>query len=145
MTPPVRLRPLIWRGTFHRLTHVCHKVELNWARARQYIHSYSWSSSVVRGNGTQEWYPGTSYNSVLGEKVVYYETINREINKGLTYECRCDERLKPIAERSTHLGYTAYLHQNKERQSRGWWFYYSRIKKRLESWKHFGNSLSCLL
>ena len=26
--------------------------------------------------------------------VVYYETIKRELNKRLIYECRCDERLK---------------------------------------------------
>ncbi len=37
---------------------------------------------------------------------VYYETIKREVKKRLTYECRCDERLKVKAERSTRLGYT---------------------------------------
>jgi hypothetical protein len=45
---------LFFKGTFHRLTHVCHKMEVNWDRVRQYIHSYSCSSSVVRGNGPQE-------------------------------------------------------------------------------------------
>jgi hypothetical protein len=34
---------------------------------------------------------------------VYYETINREINKRLTYECRCNERLKVKTEGSTCL------------------------------------------
>jgi hypothetical protein len=35
--------------------------------------------------------------------VVYYETIRRELNKGLIYECRCDERRKSKVERSTRL------------------------------------------
>jgi hypothetical protein len=38
--------------------------------------------------------------------VVYYETIKRELNKRLIYECRCDERLKPKTEGSTCLTYT---------------------------------------
>jgi hypothetical protein len=38
--------------------------------------------------------------------VVYYETIKRELNRTLIYECRCDERLKAKAEGSTRLGYT---------------------------------------
>ena len=38
--------------------------------------------------------------------VVYYESIKRELNRRLIYECRCDERLKEEAERSTRLGYT---------------------------------------
>ena len=38
--------------------------------------------------------------------IVCYETIKRELNKRLIYECRCDERLKPKAERSTRLAYT---------------------------------------
>ena len=37
---------------------------------------------------------------------VYYETITRELNKRLIYECRCDERLKAKAEGSTCLSYT---------------------------------------
>ena len=37
---------------------------------------------------------------------VYYETIKRELNNRLTYECRCDERLKAKAKRSTRLAYT---------------------------------------
>jgi hypothetical protein len=39
-------------------------------------------------------------------KLFYYETINRELNKRLMYECRCDERLKTKAEGSTRLAYT---------------------------------------
>jgi hypothetical protein len=37
---------------------------------------------------------------------VDHEKIKRELNKRLTCECRCDERLKDKDERSTHLGYT---------------------------------------
>jgi len=37
---------------------------------------------------------------------VYYETIKRELNKRLTHECPCDERLNVKVERSTHLTYT---------------------------------------
>jgi hypothetical protein len=36
---------------------------------------------------------GKRYRCYEGD-VVYYETINRELNKRLIYECRCDERLK---------------------------------------------------
>ena len=38
--------------------------------------------------------------------VVYFETIKRELNKRLIYECRCDERLKVKPERSSRLTYT---------------------------------------
>jgi hypothetical protein len=38
--------------------------------------------------------------------MIYYETIKREINKSLIYECRCDERLKTNVERSTRLTYS---------------------------------------
>ena len=41
--------------------------------------------------------------------VVYYETIKRELNKRLIYECRCDEKLKAKAERSTRLADTVSL------------------------------------
>jgi hypothetical protein len=37
---------------------------------------------------------------------VYYQAIKRELNIRLTYECRCDERLKAKAEGSTRLTYT---------------------------------------
>jgi hypothetical protein len=36
---------------------------------------------------------------------IYYETIKRELNKRLIYECRCDERLKTKTEGYTLLGY----------------------------------------
>jgi hypothetical protein len=39
-------------------------------------------------------------------RIVYYETIKRELNKRLIYECRSNERLKAKAERSTRLAYT---------------------------------------
>jgi hypothetical protein len=38
--------------------------------------------------------------------VVYYETIKRELNKRLIYECRCDARLKAKAEGSPCHAYT---------------------------------------
>ncbi len=47
------------------------------------------------------------------------ETIKRELNERLTYECRCDERLKD--ERSTRLPYTVF-HGGQE---------HLKIKKRL--------------
>ena len=36
----------------------------------------------------------------------YYETIKRELNTRLIYECRCDEKLKDKDEGSRHLTYT---------------------------------------
>jgi hypothetical protein len=41
-------------------------------------------------------------------QVIYYETIKRELNKRLIYECRCDENLglKSKPERPTRLSYT---------------------------------------
>jgi hypothetical protein len=41
-----------------------------------------------------------------GIVVVYYETIKRELNTRLIYECRCDEKLKAKAEGSRRLAYT---------------------------------------
>jgi hypothetical protein len=38
--------------------------------------------------------------------VVYYETIKRDLNRRLIYECRCDERLKAKTEGYTRLTYT---------------------------------------
>ena len=38
-------------------------------------------------------------------KVVSYESIKREVNIRLIYECRCDERLKVKDEGSTRLVY----------------------------------------
>ena len=37
---------------------------------------------------------------------VYYESIKRELNKRLIFECRCDARLKAKDEGSTRLTYT---------------------------------------
>jgi hypothetical protein len=34
-----------------------------------------------------------------------YETIYREVNRRLIYDCRCDEKLKTQVEESTRLGY----------------------------------------
>ena len=39
---------------------------------------------------------------------VYYESIKRELNKRLIFECRCDARLKAKAEGSTRLSYTGW-------------------------------------
>ncbi len=41
--------------------------------------------------------------------VVYYESIKRELKTTPIYECRCDERLKTKAEKSTLLPYTGFL------------------------------------
>jgi hypothetical protein len=44
-----------------------------------------------------------------GIGVVYYEKTKRDLNRILTYECRCDERLRVKGcERSTRLGYTGW-------------------------------------
>ncbi len=40
------------------------------------------------------------------ELFVYYETIKRELNRRLIYECRCDERLQAKEEGFTRLAYT---------------------------------------
>jgi hypothetical protein len=42
-------------------------------------------------------------------KVVYYESIKRELQRKPTSECRCDERLKTKTEESTHIVYTGSL------------------------------------
>ena len=42
------------------------------------------------------------------EIVVYYESIKRELNKRLIFDCRCDARLKAKAEESTRLAYTGW-------------------------------------
>ena len=39
------------------------------------------------------------------KSVVYYETMNREINRRRMYECRCDERINTKTEGSTGLTY----------------------------------------
>jgi hypothetical protein len=45
----------------------------------------------------------------LRYNVVYYESINRELNIKPIYECRCDERLKTKVEEFTCLVYTGWL------------------------------------
>ena len=42
-------------------------------------------------------------------KVVYYESMKRELKTRPIYECRYDERLKTKVEESTHLGSTGLL------------------------------------
>ncbi len=45
--------------------------------------------------------------SIIKVKVLfYYETIKRELNERLLYECRCNERLKTKDERSKCLSHT---------------------------------------
>jgi hypothetical protein len=55
----------------------------------------------VSGSATVPFFQGT-----VGIFLVYYQAIKRELNRRLIYECRCDERLKPKTEGSTHLVYT---------------------------------------
>ena len=54
-------------------------------------------------------YSNTFIPSFLVDDFVYYESMNRELQKRLIYECRCDERLKTKAEESTRLVYTWFL------------------------------------
>jgi hypothetical protein len=39
---------------------------------------------------------------------VYYESIKRELNKRLIFDCRCDARLKAKVEGCTRLTYTMW-------------------------------------
>jgi hypothetical protein len=50
--------------------------------------------------------PLTEPGPLITLAVVYYESIKRELNIRIIYECRCDERLKAKAEGSTRLAYT---------------------------------------
>jgi hypothetical protein len=43
------------------------------------------------------------------EKIVYYESLKREVKRRLIYEYRCDERLKTKNEESTRLGDTGLV------------------------------------
>ena len=56
-------------------------------------------------NFIQEFRKLVSFRCNLPE-LVYYESIKRELNKRLIFECRCDARLKANAEESTRLTYT---------------------------------------
>ncbi len=49
----------------------------------------------------------------LLKRILYYETIKREVKTRPMNECRCDERLKSKAEESTRLVYTG-LHGEPE-------------------------------
>ena len=40
--------------------------------------------------------------------VVYHETIKRELNRRLIYECRCNERLKTKVEEFTRLEFIGF-------------------------------------
>ena len=51
----------------------------------------------------------------VGFRVVYYESMNRELKRRPIYECRCDERLKTKDEGSTRLTYTVELLPNHDR------------------------------
>ena len=42
-------------------------------------------------------------------KLVYYESINRELKIKPIYECRCDERLQTKTKRFTRLSYTGLV------------------------------------
>jgi hypothetical protein len=42
-------------------------------------------------------------------EIVSYESRKRELQTRRMYECRCDERPKTKAEKSTLLGYTGFL------------------------------------
>jgi hypothetical protein len=53
----------------------------------------------------------------LDQEVVYHETIKREPNKRLMYECRCDERLKDKL-RDLHASHTlVFFIMNRESES----------------------------
>ncbi len=56
------------------------------SKANIYIHGYRYKKTFLHPYG-----------------FFYYETIKREINKRLKYECRCDERLKTTDPASTRL------------------------------------------
>jgi hypothetical protein len=45
---------------------------------------------------------------VVTSEIYYYETIKRELNRRLIYECRCDERLKVNVEGCTHIHWVVW-------------------------------------
>ncbi len=49
-----------------------------------------------------------SASSKRGKIFVYHETIKRDLNRRLIYECRCGERQKAKTEGSTRLTYTGF-------------------------------------
>ncbi len=44
-------------------------------------------------------------------RLVYYESMKRDLKTRPIYDCRCDERLKTKGEGSTRLGYTGLLEE----------------------------------
>ena len=48
------------------------------------------------------------YTHHVESQIVYFESIKREINKRLIFECRCDGRLKVKTEGCTRLAYTMW-------------------------------------
>ena len=46
---------------------------------------------------------------MLSLKFVYYESINRELQRRLIYEYRCDERLQTKTKEFTRLAYTGLV------------------------------------
>jgi hypothetical protein len=53
----------------------------------------------------------TPHYSTLFGNFVYYESTKRELQIKPISECRCDERLKPKVEESTHLVYTGLIRE----------------------------------
>jgi hypothetical protein len=48
-------------------------------------------------------------NKKKNERLVYYESIKRELKIKPTYECRCDGRLQTKTKRFTRLSYTGLV------------------------------------
>jgi hypothetical protein len=51
------------------------------------------------------------------ERLLYYESIKRELKTRPINECRCDERLKTKDEESTRLTYTILFIINRESEN----------------------------
>jgi hypothetical protein len=62
--------------------------------------------------------------------VVYYESIKREINIRLIYECRCDERLKAKDEGSTRLDTLGCAGTGTPKDRDEFFFFYYESRKR---------------
>ena len=54
-------------------------------------------------------YTVIQYRGDLPVKVVYYESIKRELKIRCMYECRCDERLQTKTKEFTRLAYTGLV------------------------------------
>ncbi len=84
-------------------------------------------TDIVNKSG---WPPLHTYSHMFGwflVRVVYYESIKRELKTRPIYECRCDERLKTKAEESTRLAYTGLRSMgpvtlpHRKQKSPNWW------------------------